>query len=468
MDQRTRQWAFLLSISAAIGTALVAATAVYVTRQVLRQDIEESAQAQRVIRVASLRGLAERLGGHARGFLLTADPTSLDRFASDRDGLFERLERLMRSADTDARRSFEELLAAAHQYDDALDAVIALRRGAQDTDTVARAFEETVRPRKEALDRSLSRLVDSEQARLDSLDRSTERAASRLATTATAIAAGALLVSLALAVLLARSVRSLHRKQEELEAALVRVEQANRDLDAFAGRIGHDLRTPLTPITLMAERLKRWPDERVARAAGRISRAAQTANRMVEGLLAFSRLGHRPENASALAAPVIRETLEDFGDKIIAGGIALDTDLDEAAIVACSAPLLRQLVDNLVGNAIKFMAGQEERRLRVGLRRQEDQFELEVRDTGPGIPPDQLNRVFEPYHRVPGVAAPGSGLGLAIVRRIVDAHGGSVAVTSAVGRGTAFRVVLPEGRSNAVARTGTIARGAPKPAHAQV
>jgi signal transduction histidine kinase len=468
MDQRTRQWALLLALSAAFGTALVAATAVYVIRHVLRQDIDESAQAQRVIHLAKLHGLAEQLGGHARGFLLTADPEGLDRIASDRTAFFARLEHLLQSSDSEARSGLEEVRATAREYDEALDAVVGLRRSDRDTDTVVRAFEETARPRKEALDRSLSRLIDAEEARLESLDQSAGRAASRLATTATAVAGGALLVSIAMAVLLARTIRSLLRKRAEAEAATARVQQANADLDAFAGRVAHDLRTPLTPIIIMAQVLQRSTDQRVLLAAGRISRSAQAANRMLEALLAFSRLGQQADKATTVAAPVIREALEDFAENLAETGTAVVTDLDEEASVACGGPLLRQLVGNLVGNAIKFMAGREERRLRIDLRRQDGRCQLEVWDTGPGIPPEVLARVFDAYYRAPGVDAPGSGLGLAIVRRIVDAHGGTVTVTSTVGRGTTFRVSLPDGQRDAAADSKRVPQGAPEPAHAQV
>jgi signal transduction histidine kinase len=256
-------------------------------------------------------------------------------------------------------------------------------------------------------------------------------------------AVGALVVSLVLAGLLARTFHSLRSKQVEIEKAMARVEQTNTDLDAFAGRIAHDLRTPLTPIALMAERLKRSNDEQVVRSAERIGRGVQTVNRMLEGLLAFSRLGHGAEGATAAAAPLIRETLEDFAETIASEGITVETDLEEDAIVACSGPLFRQLVSNLVGNAVKFMAGREPRRLSLELRARHGRCELEVQDTGPGIPPEALRRIFDPFYRVPGVSTAGSGLGLAIVRRIVDAHQGVVTAVSAVGGGATFRLVLP-------------------------
>jgi signal transduction histidine kinase len=446
MDQRTRQWAFLLAMSVMLVTGLVAATAVYAIRQVLHQDLTESAVAQTVIRVAKVRALAERMAGHARGYMLTADPNSLDLVTSDRRAFFQRLDMLVRTPDPGARGRFDEVLTAARDHDQALEAVLNMRRTGEATETVAGAFEENVRPLKDALDRSLDHLIETEEARLDSLDRTTEREASRLATVAAGAAVGALLISLALAVLLARAFASLRRKQHELQQTMARLEQANRDLDAFAGRIAHDLRTPLTPIVMMASHLKLSGDEKVVRAAERIERGAQAASRMLEGLLAFSRVGQRDETASVRAAQVVRDTLEDLGEKIAAAEIAVETRLDGEVIVACGEALFRQVVGNLIGNAVKFMAGRDERQLQVELDGRDDSCVLVVKDTGPGIPAQDLGKIFDPFYRVDRTPAGGTGLGLAIVRRIVEGHGGTVTAESSVGRGSTFRVVLPAGQ----------------------
>jgi signal transduction histidine kinase len=429
-------------MSVALGTALVGAMSVYAIRRVLHQDLVDSAAAQRVIRVAKLHSLAERMGGHTRGFLLTGDPGSFDHMMADREVFFDRLDVLLRSADQRSRAGLERVHTAARENDDALGAVMALRRDGHSPGTVARAFEERVGPRTEALAQRLRQLIETEEERLESLDRSTERAASRVATVTTGAAGGALVVSLALAVLLARAFGSLRRKQGQLEQALGRVEQANRDLDAFAGRIAHDLRTPLTPIALSVERLKRSSDQSVLRAAERIERGAHTANQMLEELLAFSRMG-RSETGTARAAPIIRDTLEDLAEKVADSRIEVEARLDENAVVACTGPLFREVVANLAGNAVKFMAGRDERRLGLELRAHEGRCELVVQDTGPGIPAAGLERIFDPFYRLPGADSSGSGLGLAIVRRIVEAHGGTITARSVVGRGTTFRVLLP-------------------------
>jgi signal transduction histidine kinase len=164
---------------------------------------------------------------------------------------------------------------------------------------------------------------------------------------------------------------------------------------------------------------------------------------MVEDLLAFSRLGRRDEQVSTAAAASVRGTIDDFSERLAADGITLEVALEADATVACSESLFRQVVSNLVGNALKFVKARDERRVQVRLQSRDDVCQLEVQDTGPGIPADAISRIFDPFFRVPGSEAPGSGLGLAIVRRIVDAHDGSVTVQSMLGQGSTFRVVLP-------------------------
>jgi signal transduction histidine kinase len=448
MRERKRWGALSIALSVTVATTAVAVGSALAVRQILRRDLEDAAEAQTFIQLARLRAAADSLGGHARGFLLTGSPTSFDLLGKDRDAFFGMLERLSR-APGDRGQTLAEVRQAATIYDRALESVIALRRRGEPDEVVVRAFAETIRPRRDELDTALGRLIDTEEGHLKSLDRSTERAAARLATAGAAVATGSLLVAVALALLLARAFRSLGRKQQELEGALERARKANDDLDAFAGRIAHDLRTPLSPILLTADRLRRHPDEQVVRASERITRCLGAATRLLDDLLAFSRLGRREESSAAAAADLVRATLDDFAEQIAAAGVAVETALDDEAIVACSAPLFRQVVSNLVGNAIKFLDGREQPRLWIELRASGVGWRLTVKDNGPGIPPEAVVHVFDRFYRVTGVKAAGNGLGLAIVRRIVEAHEGSVTVESSRPGGSTFHVVLPAGRAAA-------------------
>ena len=111
--------------------------------------------------------------------------------------------------------------------------------------------------------------------------------------------------------------------------------------------------------------------------------------------------------------------------------------------VACSTGILSILFDNLISNAIKYMGEAETRRIKVRVLLRGAWVRCEVEDTGPGIPADQAQKIFEPFVRGPGATGTGIGLGLATVRRAVQAHGGRYGVTSRVGQGAQFWFELP-------------------------
>ena len=109
---------------------------------------------------------------------------------------------------------------------------------------------------------------------------------------------------------------------------------------------------------------------------------------------------------------------------------------------------IRQMLDNLIGNAIKYTPA--EGRVYVSMSMQSEEIVLRVADTGMGIPPDEQARVFEKFYRASNVVGreDGSGLGLAIVKSIVESHQGRVWVESIVGKGSAFIVLLPSQDEN--------------------
>jgi signal transduction histidine kinase len=242
------------------------------------------------------------------------------------------------------------------------------------------------------------------------------------------------------------------RLRREARQAKLRLEALNRDLDAFAGRVSHDLLTPLTPIDLLAASLERHSDPNVAGKAHRIAGNARRLIEMVTELLAFSRLGRPDKGAVTAAAALTRESLEDFAERIADAQVTVETDLDGEALVACGPSLFRQVLDNLIGNALKHVNGRERRWMRVRLGRKGGSVEIEVEDSGPGIPADSLERIFDLFYRVPGNPVPGSGIGLATVRRIVDANDGQVTVRSGLGQGTTFLVRLPAPKAETEAR----------------
>jgi signal transduction histidine kinase len=126
-------------------------------------------------------------------------------------------------------------------------------------------------------------------------------------------------------------------------------------------------------------------------------------------------------------------------------GVSLDVDVPGEPLVAkVDGPRLRQVIDNLLGNAVKYT--EPGGSLTVRLRQRDEVVELAVSDTGIGVAPDEVGRLFRRFFR--GTQAkqrhiPGAGLGLSIVRAIVEAHGGLVSVDSIPAEGSTFRVELP-------------------------
>ncbi len=225
----------------------------------------------------------------------------------------------------------------------------------------------------------------------------------------------------------------------------VRTAQARQDLDAFAGRIAHDLKNLLSPLAMIGAQVKTVPDERSQRAGARLERLTRRATNLLDGMLAFARAGQSdPETAQGAAlGDVITDVVEDLST--LRGGIDAELELGEVvgAVVALPRGLLYVVLLNLLTNALKFMEGRPVRRVTLSAHAKAGQCELVVRDTGPGIAPDALPHVFEPFYRAPGTRATGHGIGLATVQRIVRASQGEVRVESVLGEGTTFRVRLP-------------------------
>jgi two-component system NtrC family sensor kinase len=140
---------------------------------------------------------------------------------------------------------------------------------------------------------------------------------------------------------------------------------------------------------------------------------------------------------------ILKYTLDIYGDRAQEKGVVLASNSPADLPMVRANPIrIRQLLDNLVGNAIKYTpAGGK---VSVGIEAQDNQIILEVRDTGPGIPQDEHNRIFEKFYRASNApeGVSGTGLGLAIVKSIVESYQGRIWVESAPGQGSSFFVVL--------------------------
>lgn len=229
------------------------------------------------------------------------------------------------------------------------------------------------------------------------------------------------------------------------------------EMEAFAGRVAHDLRTPLQTIRLSVELIAREvKDPNVRLACQRAQRNTVRLGRFIDDLLAFSRAGAHPEpGAEADVGEVLEGIRDELGPRAVEAKASLSLSVEPGLAVAMAPGAFRAVAANLVENALKYLGEAADRRVEVAARLEGGEVALAVRDTGPGIPPDALPHLFELHFRAAPHTA-GFGVGLATVKRLVDAHGGRVQVESVSGQGTAFTVRLPR----------AAARGAPGPARA--
>ncbi|HQU78413.1 MAG TPA: ATP-binding protein [Azonexus sp.] len=240
-------------------------------------------------------------------------------------------------------------------------------------------------------------------------------------------------------------VRSLNDLLARLQAAM----QAQREFIADAA---HELRTPLTALQLQAQLLERASDgsERTAAMAD-LKQGLERSIHVVNQLLTLAR-----QEPGASEPPFARVALNDLVHQSVTASAntaaARNIDLgvaasDPAACVAGNAEALRTLLDNLVGNAVRYTPAGG--RIDVSCGSSGEHAWLEVADNGPGIPAAERERVFDRFYRRSEQDATGSGLGLAIVRAIADKHRATILLTDAPGGGLRVRVEFPQGPKGA-------------------
>ena len=204
--------------------------------------------------------------------------------------------------------------------------------------------------------------------------------------------------------------------------------ERSAELDQFAGRMAHDVLSPLSSVSLALEFLRRrvGGDARIEATVTRALASLQRVRRIVDGLLEFARAGARPEpGAASDLRAVIEDVLEGAQPEAVEERIQLVAEPFATCRVACSPGVLTSLCSNLVHNAIRHMSDTDQRTVIVRVKAIEDHRRVEVEDTGPGVPAALATTLFDPFVRAQG-HDPGIGLGLATVRRLVQGHGGEV------------------------------------------
>jgi signal transduction histidine kinase len=239
--------------------------------------------------------------------------------------------------------------------------------------------------------------------------------------------------------------RELALSLMEIQAVQAELERSNERLASFAGQVSHDLKTPLTTLSLSLSLMREQVQEGElgADSVGLLDRAIKGSARMadlIDDVLDFARLGGTLKSTEVDLDFVLGEVLDDLGSDL--SGVTLR--IERLPVVLGDRAQLRAVLQNLISNAAKFRADDgRSPEVHISARQVQRAWRIEVADNGRGVPAAERNRVFEPLARVDD-SVQGSGIGLATCRRIVGAHGGRIGIDPTYDDGARFWFELPD------------------------
>ena len=251
----------------------------------------------------------------------------------------------------------------------------------------------------------------------------------------------------------------LEEKSKELEAATQELKRTNERLkeldrmkDEFISTVSHELRTPLTSIRAFSEILCDDPDmdrEKRSELLNILVSETERLTRLVNQILDFTKLEsgtYSWAREEVDLVKIIRESLRSTGQLSFAKYAQVSEEMPSTPVLILGdRDRIMQVIINLVTNAMKYSG--EHAKVQVRLIDEGPNARIEVADNGPGIPPEEQERIFEKFHQITrqSTGKPhGTGLGLSICKRIVEHHRGRISVESAIGGGSTFIVILPK------------------------
>ena len=242
-------------------------------------------------------------------------------------------------------------------------------------------------------------------------------------------------------------VESRKKAEREREAVIHQLKLKNQELDRFAIRVSHDLKTPLITVAgflgYLEQDISSGNHERARKDLAQISEAAKKMGKFVDELLDLSRVGRITNPPKDIAfEEILRDALA-ATDGILK---AKQVQVEIAPIfpfVHVDRVRMVQVLQNLIANAVKFMGDQPEPIIRIGFQEVDGEHIFSVKDNGIGIPPEHHERIFELFNRLnPDID--GTGIGLGLVKRIIEVHHGKIWVQSSPGNGSTFFFTLAE------------------------
>jgi signal transduction histidine kinase len=248
-----------------------------------------------------------------------------------------------------------------------------------------------------------------------------------------------------------RAARQLvEETNRQLEVQAEELTRSNRDLEQFAYVASHDLQEPLRKVASFCQLLQRryagQLDDRADQYIGFAVDGAQRMQRLINDLLAFSRIGRLTSGFTDVDLnTVVRDAVEQRETDLTAAGGAVTWS--ELPTVRGEEPLLTALIGNLISNSVKFRRPDAPPRLEISARQVDDEWEITCQDNGIGIDPEFAEKVFVIFQRLHAKEIySGTGIGLAIAKKIVEYHGGRIWLDTTTPEGTTIRFTLPMDR----------------------
>jgi signal transduction histidine kinase len=242
-----------------------------------------------------------------------------------------------------------------------------------------------------------------------------------------------------------KEIERREKAETEREQLIHQLQLKNQELDRFAVRVSHDLKTPLITIAgflgYLEKDIKSGNIQRVEKDLTQINEAAKMMGKFVDELLDLSRVGRIINPPTQVPFDgIVQDALKAAEGLLKAKQVQVEVDA-LFPIVHVDRARLVQVMQNLITNAIKFMGQQAEPRIRIGFEELNGEHIFLVSDNGPGIDAEHHERIFGLFHKL-DPNTEGTGIGLGLVKKIIEVHHGRIWVESEIGKGSTFKFTL--------------------------
>jgi signal transduction histidine kinase len=435
--------AFLVAILV-VGAAGVLALVEFSSGAATRETEERSALEDLML-TERVRADVERTLASGRGFLLAGDPDSLERAREAEADVGRGLHDLRSRIQTaEGGRLLSRLEAAINSYDRSLNGILDAKTDGVSLDVITRRFERELLPSREDLDRAIDAFLAHRQGRLVAAF----AAGRRGDRVGLGVALGFVVLSmLAAGVVSLRAAKRLATMAARQQDAVRMAELAVAARQQLLATVAHDLRGPLSTLTIKATIIRQSTEiEKAHEQAAGIENVSMRMEYLIRSLLDAASLdagGFSVTPTNCDADEILRDAIDMFSSLAASKTVQIDSAASGKGLrVHADRERSLQVISNLLGNALKFTP--QGGKITLSAEAEGDWIRFAVADNGPGIAPEHVAHLFTRFWKTETAESKGTGLGLFISKGIVEAHGGRIWVESQLGHGAVFRFTLPK------------------------